>query len=147
MLVKKEIYLNTTNYDSLNLLKNNGFFKRPHEYDTLDYMNAHRNEYGMFDLDDLKLKIIVGQIPNYNCHWCKHSLEMKAKIPNFPKDYLNITRNYCVYLECPNCLSRGPTIDVADKYYDKMEEYIHTYLKEIYSNIIPWDNELKKENT
>ena len=146
MEIIKTFYINTTDYEIKRCLKENKYFETSYLYDTENHSQSHQNEYGELRLDNLRLKILLGNIKRKNCHWCGGELVQKSYKPKWEDDPFNIAMYCKFYLKCSNCSSRGPVLNVNERVVDDMHEWVSEYLKQRYSEILPWDHELKNKS-
>lgn len=95
-------------------------------------MKLMQTEYGMFKHEDVCYHILAGQFPTEGCHWCGHELVLKK----FKTPLTFFPNYYSIVMECTNCYSRGPALQVNEIVFQKgMEEQCNYFVRERYKQI------------
>ncbi len=85
-------------------------FEHPCQYNITDYQKLKQYEYGRLRLDDVIIRIIHDTKVSNKCPWCGCE-DVDVKIVN-PEINIDIRCMMIMYVECKNCLSRGPRLNV-----------------------------------
>ena len=139
--MKKDLYVNITNLKITHELVHHCKFRGVPEYDSKEFSELHRNEYGMFQIDDLNIRVLLGQLSQPNCPWCDSEPEIIIKDINIQKDPC-VAQGYIkkIYMKCPECKSEGPhTILTINDYREKFFDRIKELIKQKYSQRVKWD--------
>lgn len=141
----KHFYLHTSNHDLLTDLRLNKYFQSVYDYSsTTEIQKSHQNEIGKIKIDLSHYHIILGALNSNGCPWCAHAVELKQIYrPNsFNRDIAGYDK-YC--MECPNCHSRGPIMNVCQQvihHQDDMNE-IKDMISQRYKFRRQWDADFK----
>jgi len=133
--VKKHIYLHSSKHEHKKNLREDPDFKSPFELDILERVNLLPNEYGRIVTKEVDYHILIGSLPHDNCPWCGHG----GDLIQLPDSRSREFSSYCI--QCRNCSSRGPVLNVRDN-LNQSEEELKEYFEVIWQKYKwrrPWD--------
>jgi hypothetical protein len=130
-----KMYVHTSDLKNTTYLKNLSNFQPAFGYGIFE--NAiSPYEYGRIKIDDFFINFLVGNIPQENCPWCSTKPILKEIKST---DCLNFDK---YWMECPKCLSRGPTLDICPFLHEEEINVLLQIVHERYKMRGNWDRDI-----
>ena len=110
--MRKHLYFHSSNLECTRQLKDDSLFQPAYMYSDV---NLFQNEYGRIRTPDTYFHLLLGNVPQKGCPWCKGKTKIvKINKPD-PYDLLAYSE-YCT--QCFGCGARGPVIKVNPQIED-----------------------------
>lgn len=121
VLMRKHLYLFTSNLDMTRELRKDVDFLEVHRYSSHEISKTHPYEWGRITTSGNYYHIIIGKMRQEGCPWCASPTKIK-KISDAGEG----NRFYSVYcIQCMSCGSRGPYLNVTDTVEENTEAFGH----------------------
>jgi|SRR5690606_23025091 len=129
-MVSKHVYLQLIEYSDVTVLCDDELIYKQILRQSLKLVP---NEFFRFETKNAIYHILAGSTQTEGCHWCGHEVNMKILDSNFsinsPLEFIN------VFMECPSCLSRGPSISVHITEFRNSEDMFKSLVLNRYKQI------------
>lgn len=138
----KELYFYSSRLEYASLLHDCDEFNRSYCLPKSEYDRVHPNEYGYFQFDNIRLRLVIGNLLEFKCTWCGCVPEVhytKTERP-FP-----LEKEYKFFVKCPSCKSQGPEKFILIE-NEIMLDYAKEFIKQDYMRKLPWDHGWEKKS-
>lgn len=105
----KDIYVYFTDKEYMDDFRNLSDFVWPTDYDIVEYSKSLQEEYGKLKLKNINIRLLFDSGRETKCPWCNHPNPEIIEETSLKEEAVEI---YRFYARCPNCLARGPALNV-----------------------------------
>lgn len=106
--MKKHIYLHSSNLENMRALRDDADFQPLYGYPHDEAHRSSRHEYGRIKTRDNFYHILLGNMEQKGCPWCKGDVEVRNSITS-------VEFGWCAYwIQCDACGARGPKLNIVE---------------------------------
>ncbi len=139
-MTRNSVYVNSSDLDTIKIIKNEPSFEHISQYDPYAYPKAHQNEFGRLKTPLNYYHFIIGQVHQENCPWC-------GGPPLLKRIKHDDGLGFSIYaLECIRCGSRGPLLNVSSQRENDKEfmDECQNLMFARYKRRRTWDDDIKQ---